>query len=38
MAFADRLILNKIDLVSEADLKRVEGRLRAINQVEEEPV
>jgi G3E family GTPase len=33
VAFADRLLLNKVDLVpDEADLKRVEGRLRAINK------
>ena len=33
MAFADRIILNKIDLVpEEADLVRVEARLRSINQ------
>merc|ERR1712070_867580 len=33
VAFADRLILNKIDVVpDEEDLKRVEGRLRAINK------
>jgi len=32
VAFADRLLLNKIDLVSEADLERIEARLRAINQ------
>ena len=31
VAFADRMLLNKIDLVSEADLERVEGRLRGIN-------
>ena len=31
VAFADRIILNKIDLVEEADLARVEKRLRAIN-------
>jgi len=32
VAFADRLILNKTDLVSETDLLRVEARLRAINK------
>merc|ERR1711937_86727 len=31
VAFADRMLLNKTDLVDEADLDRVEGRLRAIN-------
>jgi len=31
VAFADRILLNKIDLVNEDDLKRVEGRIRAIN-------
>jgi len=31
VAFADRLLLNKIDLVSDEDLSRIEGRLRAIN-------
>jgi len=31
VAFADRLLLNKTDLVSENDLERVEKRLRAIN-------
>ncbi|KAJ8613015.1 hypothetical protein CTAYLR_004066 [Chrysophaeum taylorii] len=31
VAFADRIILNKIDLVSETDLERVESRLRSIN-------
>ena len=31
VAFADRMLLNKTDLVSEADLERVEKRLRAIN-------
>lgn len=31
VAFADRIILNKIDLVTEADLERIEGRLRGIN-------
>jgi len=31
VAFADRLLLNKTDLVSDEDLKRVEGRLKAIN-------
>lgn len=33
VAFADRLILNKIDVVSDEDsLARIEGRLRAINK------
>ena len=32
VAFADRIILNKIDLVTEDDLARVEGRLKAINR------
>lgn len=32
VAFADRVLLNKIDLVSEEDLLRVEGRIRAINK------
>lgn len=32
VAFADRIILNKTDLVTEADLARVEGRIRGINQ------
>jgi len=32
VAFADRMILNKTDLVTEADLERVEKRLRSINQ------
>merc|ERR1711939_117235 len=32
VAFADRMILNKVDLVSEDDLQRVEGRIRAINK------
>jgi len=31
VAFADRMILNKIDLVSEEDLVRVEARLRTVN-------
>jgi len=31
VAFADRMLLNKTDLVSEEDLVRVEGRLRSIN-------
>ena len=29
---ADRIILNKIDLVTEDDLARVEGRIKAINR------
>ena len=32
VAFADRILLNKVDLVSGADLDRVEARLRGINQ------
>merc|ERR1712178_633301 len=28
LAFADRVVLNKIDLVSEEDLVRVEGRIK----------
>ena len=32
VAFADRMILNKTDLVSEDDLLRVEARLRGINK------
>jgi G3E family GTPase len=32
VAFADRILLNKTDLVTEADLTRVEGRLRAHNR------
>merc|ERR1719408_1132744 len=32
VAFADRLLLNKTDLVEEADLERIEARLRTINQ------
>jgi G3E family GTPase len=32
VAFADRMLLNKTDLVTEADLLRIEGRLRAINE------
>mmetsp|Transcript_12206 Transcript_12206/g.26025 ORF Transcript_12206/g.26025 Transcript_12206/m.26025 type:complete len:424 (-) Transcript_12206:155-1426(-) len=31
VAFADRLLLNKIDVVTKEDLERVEKRLRAIN-------
>ncbi|WP_375455786.1 CobW family GTP-binding protein [uncultured Methylobacterium sp.] len=31
IAFADVILLNKADLVSEADLARVEGEIRAIN-------
>ena len=30
-AFADRLLLNKTDLVTEEDLARIEARLRGIN-------
>jgi len=32
VAFADRLLLNKCDLVTEAELERVEGRLKALNK------
>lgn len=32
VAFADRMLLNKTDLVEHADLKRVEARLRGINR------
>mmetsp|Transcript_25609 Transcript_25609/g.31067 ORF Transcript_25609/g.31067 Transcript_25609/m.31067 type:complete len:382 (-) Transcript_25609:47-1192(-) len=32
VAFADRMLLNKTDLVSEEDLRRVEARLRSVNQ------
>ena len=32
LAFADRVLLNKTDLVSESDLERVEARIKAINQ------
>jgi len=32
VAFADRLLLNKTDLVTEDDLERIEARLRGINQ------
>merc|ERR1719266_1074122 len=32
VAFADRLLVNKIDLVTEADLARVEARLKSINK------
>ena len=32
VAFADRMIVNKVDLVSEAELEIVEARLRSINQ------
>jgi G3E family GTPase len=31
VAFADRMLLNKIDLVSEEDLVRVEARLKSLN-------
>ena len=33
VAFADRLMLNKVDLVSTSDAARIEGKLRAINTV-----
>lgn len=32
VAFADRMLLNKVDLVSGPDLDRVEARLRTINK------
>ena len=32
LAFADRVLLNKVDLVTKADLVRVEGRIRSINK------
>merc|ERR1712196_733356 len=32
VAFADRMLLNKTDLVTEADLDRIENRLRSINK------
>jgi|EP00927_Polykrikos_kofoidii_P067863 G3E family GTPase len=32
VAFADRMILNKIDLVTEVDIQRIEARLRGINK------
>ena len=32
MAFADRLLVNKTDLVTEDDLKRIEARLRSMNK------
>lgn len=35
IAMADRILLNKIDLVGEGDLDRVEGRIRAINSLAE---
>jgi G3E family GTPase len=31
IAFADQIVLNKTDLVSEADLRRVEARIRKLN-------
>ena len=31
VAFADRLLVNKIDLVTEKELKQVEARLKTIN-------
>ncbi|GMH65986.1 hypothetical protein TrST_g8011 [Triparma strigata] len=31
LAFADRIILNKVDLVSEADIERVKARVKTIN-------
>ncbi len=33
IAFADHVVLNKVDLVSEAELKRVEERIRSINSL-----
>jgi len=35
IAFADRIVLNKTDLVDEAELDEVIGRIRAINRVAE---
>ena len=32
VAFADRMLLNKTDLVEHADLKRIEKRLRSVNR------
>ena len=32
VAFADHMLLNKTDLVTAADVERIEGRLRAINK------
>ena len=32
LAFADRIMLNKIDLVSDEELEAVEGRIRSINR------
>ena len=32
VAFADRILLNKTDLVAEADLERIEARLKSINR------
>ena len=32
LAFADRVLLNKVDLVTDEDLVRVEGRIRSINK------
>mmetsp|Transcript_67804 Transcript_67804/g.189268 ORF Transcript_67804/g.189268 Transcript_67804/m.189268 type:complete len:443 (-) Transcript_67804:114-1442(-) len=32
VAFADRMLLNKTDLVSKSDLERIEARLKSINQ------
>lgn len=32
LAFADRILLNKVDLVDEADLDRIEARIRGINE------
>ena len=31
VAFADRLLLNKVDLVNNADIERIEARLKSIN-------
>eukprot|EP00310_Coccolithus_braarudii_P013186 CAMPEP_0183350514 /NCGR_PEP_ID=MMETSP0164_2-20130417/19692_1 /TAXON_ID=221442 /ORGANISM="Coccolithus pelagicus ssp braarudi, Strain PLY182g" /LENGTH=451 /DNA_ID=CAMNT_0025522459 /DNA_START=74 /DNA_END=1429 /DNA_ORIENTATION=- len=33
VAFADRILLNKVDLVSESDLERIELRLQAMNKL-----
>ena len=32
IAFADRIMLNKIDLVDKEELERVENRIRSINK------
>ena len=33
VAFADRLVMNKTDLVTEAELKSVEARVKTINNL-----